>query len=61
MYHCSAKCCETDYYTMEEMQRCVDKCSKPINSAQNYIQTELGSFQVLRSNWDIQLRAQPLV
>ena len=46
MYQCSAACCENQHYNMEDVQRCLENCSTPVNRAQSFMQTELGGFQV---------------
>jgi len=45
MYRCSATCCETPQFNMDEAQHCVERCSKPLNEAQNTISQELQSLQ----------------
>ncbi|XP_074641576.1 protein FAM136A-like [Tubulanus polymorphus] len=45
MYRCSTKCCEDNYYSMEDVQRCLEQCSRPVQSAQQYIQGEMENFQ----------------
>jgi len=45
MYQCSAACFETPHYNMEEAQRCVERCSLPLSTAQNSITQELQSLQ----------------
>ena len=49
MYRCSASCCENKDLTMDEVQRCIDRCSEPINKAQTFMQTELQGLQVFNS------------
>ena len=46
MYHCSAKCCENQQASMDEVQTCVQKCQQPVASAQDYMQKELEDFMV---------------
>ena len=46
MYLCSAKCCETDHYSMDDVQNCIDRCNSPVTQAQSFMQNELSSFQV---------------
>lgn len=45
MHRCAAKCCDNKEMTLEQVQRCVEGCSVPINNAQNYVQKELESLQ----------------
>lgn len=45
MYKCSAACCENSHYSMEDAQQCVEKCSKPLQVAQNFIGQELQTYQ----------------
>ncbi|XP_077992897.1 protein FAM136A-like [Glandiceps talaboti] len=45
MYSCCANCCNTPSYSMDEAQRCIEKCSVPLQQAQTYVQNELGDFQ----------------
>ncbi|XP_064630932.1 protein FAM136A-like [Lineus longissimus] len=45
MYKCSLKCCENDSYGMEDVQRCLDRCSQPTQQAQTYVQGELQNYQ----------------
>ena len=46
MYQCSAKCCENSKATLEDVQSCIDTCSKDVNKAQAYLQNEIEMFQV---------------
>ena len=46
MYECSGACCDRDHYNMEEVQRCVEKCSEPISKTQSFIEGEMSNFQV---------------
>ncbi|CAH1782856.1 unnamed protein product, partial [Owenia fusiformis] len=45
MYKCSAACCEKPYYSMDQVQNCVEKCSGPINQGQRFMQTEMQNYQ----------------
>ncbi|XP_033109825.1 protein FAM136A-like [Anneissia japonica] len=45
MYRCSARCCDNTSSNMEEAQRCIERCSQPLQRAQNTIQTELQDYQ----------------
>ncbi|XP_022086590.1 protein FAM136A-like [Acanthaster planci] len=44
MYLKSAKCCENSTASMSEVQSCIEKCSQPLQAAQNYMQSELNDF-----------------
>ena len=46
MYKCSATCVENMHYNMTDVQKCVNNCSVPVNSAQEFLEKELSSFQV---------------
>ncbi|KAI8787719.1 protein FAM136A-like [Biomphalaria glabrata] len=45
MYQCSAKCCQDSKASLEDVQRCIDNCSKDVNKAQAYLQNEIEIFQ----------------
>ncbi|CAG7832059.1 unnamed protein product [Allacma fusca] len=45
MHRCSVKCCENDAASLEQTQRCIEKCSQGVNNAQEYVQREVGHFQ----------------
>lgn len=45
MHYCAAKCCEDQNTSLESVQRCVDRCSTPLNRAQRYVQHEIEEFQ----------------
>lgn len=45
MHLCAAKCCENTSSSMDTVQNCVERCSLPLNRAQNYVQNELQYFQ----------------
>ena len=52
MYHCSARCCEDVDLTVDEVQRCVERCSSKLNHSHEFIQGEVEKFQVSRtSDW----------
>lgn len=46
MHECSAKCCANEQATLEETHSCIEKCSGNVHVAQNYVQKEVGGFQV---------------
>uniref|UniRef100_A0A1B0C3T0 Protein FAM136A n=1 Tax=Glossina palpalis gambiensis TaxID=67801 RepID=A0A1B0C3T0_9MUSC len=62
MHRCAAKCCEDVEASVESVQRCVERCSKPFNRAQNYVHHELGEFQdrlqrcVMQCNDDVKVK-----
>ncbi|CAE1286452.1 unnamed protein product [Acanthosepion pharaonis] len=45
MYRCGAKCCDQQNLSMDEVHRCIDRCSEPVNRAQALIQNEIQMFQ----------------
>ncbi|XP_014672247.1 PREDICTED: protein FAM136A-like [Priapulus caudatus] len=45
MYRCSTACCDDKGRNMDQVQKCVDRCSKPIYQAQNFIQGEIQNYQ----------------
>ncbi|XP_071440199.1 protein FAM136A-like [Hetaerina americana] len=45
MYLCSAKCCENNDLSYEDVRSCVEKCSAPVVNAQNLVRSELEYFQ----------------
>lgn len=46
MHRCSAKCCENQTASIDDVQRCVESCAGPLTKAQNYMQQEVENFQV---------------
>ncbi|XP_026461642.1 protein FAM136A-like [Ctenocephalides felis] len=59
MHRCAAKCCEDKDSSLSSVQSCVERCSGPLNKAQQYVQGELEGFQgrlqrcVMQCNDDI--------
>lgn len=45
MHKCAMQCCENSEATLDRVQHCVEKCSVPLHSAQNYVQNELETLQ----------------
>ncbi|CAL1533683.1 unnamed protein product [Lymnaea stagnalis] len=45
MYQCSAKCCQDSKASLEDVQKCIDNCSRDVNKAQAYLQNEIELFQ----------------
>lgn len=46
MFRCSARCCEDDTASMQEVQRCIERCHAPLAQAQAIVTAELEHFQV---------------
>ncbi len=53
MYLQSAKCCDNTQASMPEVQQCIERCSKPLQAAQNYMQSEMSDFLVRIESADI--------
>lgn len=47
MFKCGAKCCENTSGSVEEVQRCIERCAEPLTKCQTHIQNEMQQFQVL--------------
>ncbi|XP_049687216.1 protein FAM136A [Accipiter gentilis] len=45
MFRCSARCCEDDTASMQEVQRCIERCHAPLAQAQAIVTAELEHFQ----------------
>ncbi|KAM6035886.1 protein FAM136A [Theristicus caerulescens] len=45
MFRCSARCCEDSTATMQEVQRCIERCHAPLAQAQAIVTAELEHFQ----------------
>ncbi|XP_052100598.1 protein FAM136A-like [Mytilus californianus] len=45
MFKCGAKCCENTSGSVEEVQRCIERCAEPLTKCQTYIQNEMQQFQ----------------
>lgn len=45
MHLCAAKCCDDKNASMDNVQGCIERCSAPVNRAQQYLQKELGDYQ----------------
>lgn len=45
MHQCSAACCEDQNASIERVQQCVERCSIPLNKAQDYVQKEIQHTQ----------------
>lgn len=45
MHRCATKCCEDANSSIERVQQCVERCSMPLNNAQNYVQKEIEHTQ----------------
>ena len=46
MYLQSARCCDNTHASMPEVQQCIERCSQPLQAAQNYMQSEMSDFMV---------------
>lgn len=44
-YLCAAKCCESNETSYDDVQRCIDNCTTPLNNAQTYLKNEFQDFQ----------------
>ncbi|KAH9415320.1 protein FAM136A-like [Dermatophagoides pteronyssinus] len=44
MFQCSAKCCENNQASMEQVASCVEDCSSKFRKAQSYISNEMSGF-----------------
>lgn len=45
MHSCAAKCCEDQNGSIDAVHSCIERCSTPVNRAQQYVQKELGDYQ----------------
>ncbi|KAM6395613.1 protein FAM136A [Rhynochetos jubatus] len=45
MFRCSARCCEDSAASMQEVQRCIERCHAPLAQAQAIVTAELEQFQ----------------
>ncbi|KAM6294585.1 LOW QUALITY PROTEIN: protein FAM136A [Aegotheles albertisi] len=45
MFRCSARCCEDGAASMQEVQRCIERCHAPLAQAQAIVTAELERFQ----------------
>lgn len=45
MHLCAAKCCDDKNGSIDSVQGCIERCSSPLNRAQQYVQKELGDYQ----------------
>ena len=44
-YLCSAECMDHGHFSQEQLQQCVQRCSVPLQQAQQVQQQEMGQFQ----------------
>ncbi|NWY52332.1 F136A protein, partial [Chionis minor] len=44
-FRCSARCCEDSTASMQQVQRCIERCQAPLAQAQAIVTTELERFQ----------------
>lgn len=47
MHQCAAKCCSDEKASLEDTHSCIEVCSRGVHTAQNYVQKEVGGFQVI--------------
>ncbi|KAK4808352.1 hypothetical protein QYF61_026955 [Mycteria americana] len=45
MFRCSARCCEDSAASMQQVQRCIERCHAPLAQAQAIVTAELEHFQ----------------
>jgi Eukaryotic protein of unknown function (DUF842) len=45
MHRCAAKCCDDPAASMDDVQRCMDRCSGSLKKIQIYVESEMNSFQ----------------
>ncbi|NXV81342.1 F136A protein, partial [Atlantisia rogersi] len=45
MFRCSARCCEDSTASMQQVQRCLERCQAPLAQAQAIVTAELENFQ----------------
>lgn len=45
MHLCASKCCDDKSGSIDFVQNCIERCSAPVNRAQQYVQKELGEYQ----------------
>ncbi|XP_037946646.1 protein FAM136A-like [Teleopsis dalmanni] len=45
MHVCSAKCCEDENGSIDSVSKCIEKCTRPLVRAQEYLQSEFVEFQ----------------
>ncbi|XP_066284255.1 protein FAM136A-like [Branchiostoma lanceolatum] len=45
MFTCSATCCDDSSASMDDVGRCIDRCSQPLSRSQQLVTNELNEFQ----------------
>ncbi len=45
VFDCSSACCDNTTASYEEIQKCVERCTTPLHTAQEYIKSEFEDFQ----------------
>ncbi|XP_060072512.1 protein FAM136A-like [Ylistrum balloti] len=45
MYRCNLKCVENQSYTVEDKDRCLERCSSRMMQIQKYVQSEMEAYQ----------------
>ncbi|XP_032608254.2 protein FAM136A [Taeniopygia guttata] len=58
MFRCSARCCEDAAASMQEVQRCIERCHAPLTRAQAIVTAELEQFQDRLSRCSLQCSDQ---
>ncbi|XP_068030457.1 protein FAM136A [Anomalospiza imberbis] len=58
MFRCSARCCEDAAASMQEVQRCIERCHAPLARAQAIVTAELEHFQDRLSRCSLQCSDQ---
>ncbi|NXF83693.1 F136A protein, partial [Sclerurus mexicanus] len=58
MFRCSARCCEDSSASMQEVQRCIERCHAPLAQAQAIVTAELEHFQDRLSRCSLQCQDQ---
>ena len=45
-YRCASSCCDNTDLSHENLQRCVEKCTLPVQKADSYMQSEMQNLHV---------------
>ncbi|PIO22445.1 hypothetical protein AB205_0185850 [Aquarana catesbeiana] len=45
MFRCSAKCCDNEAASMQNVHNCIERCHMPLAQAQSLVTNELEKFQ----------------
>lgn len=49
MHRCAAKCCDDPDSSLERVHGCIERCTAPLNQANNYVQVREQCLIVLAS------------